>query len=254
MFFILSKVLDFLLLPLIWVILIFLYALFCKKPPRKKKTYIAGLLLLLFFSNGFIVNEAFLAWEDEPVQISELKNYETAIVLTGVASNRKGITDRVFFGKGADRVLHTVQLYKAGKIRRILISGGSGALVGEKIAEAGQLRKVFMYCGVPDTSIILEDRSRNTAESARYSKKLIDSLKLSGEFLLVTSAFHIPRSMGCFTKAGIEVKAYPVDFYSQDRDLDLETILLPSENALGKWAILLHEIVGYVVYKVMGYS
>lgn len=254
MFFILSKVLDFLLSPLIWVILIFVYAFFCKKPSRKKRAFLAGMALLLFFSNNFIVNEAFLVWEGEPMAINELKNYETAIVLTGVTSNRKGSKDRVYFGKGADRLLHTVQLYKAGKIKRILISGGSGAVIGEKIPEAGELKKVFIYCGVPQASIILEDRSRNTAESARYSKKLTDSLDLGKEFLLITSAFHIPRSMGCFKKAGLNVKAYPVDFYSQDRNLNPAALLLPSEHALGKWSILIHEICGYVIYKIMGYS
>ncbi|MDP3467548.1 MAG: YdcF family protein [Daejeonella sp.] len=254
MFFILSKTLDFLLSPLLWVILIFFSVFFCKKPSAKKKVFLTGIILLLFFSNSFIVNEAFLAWEDKPIQLSGLKKYETAIVLTGVASNRKGITDRVFFGKGADRVLHTVQLYKSGKIQRILISGGSGAVLGVKIAEAGELRKVFLYCGVPDSSIILEEKSRNTTESARFSKKVIDSLKLGKDFLLVTSSFHIPRSIGCFTKAGISVIAYPVDFYSRDRNLDLETILLPSESAIGQWAILMHEIVGYLFYKLMGYS
>lgn len=239
--------------PLLWVILIFFYAFFCKKPSVKKKVFLTGIIVLLFFSNSFIVNEAFLAWEDKPIQISGLKKYETAIVLTGVASNRKGITDRVFFGKGADRVLHTVQLYKLGKIKKILISGGSSVFFGKSIPEARQLKKVFLYCGVSEGDIILEDRSRNTTESSHYSRKLIDSLNLGKDFLLITSAFHIPRSVGCFEKAGLNVQAYPVDFYSRDRDLDIQTKLLPSEDYLSRWAILIHEIMGYIVYKLMGY-
>ncbi len=254
MFFILSKVLDFLLSPLIWIILILLYAFFTKKPVRKKKAFLTGLILLLFFSNNFIVNEAFLAWEGEPLPMGQLKNYETAIVLTGVASTRKGSRDRVYFGKGADRLLHTVQLYKAGKIKKILISGGSGSLIGERIPEAGQLKKVFIYCGVPDEAIILEDKSNNTVESARYSRKIIESIGPGKEYLLITSAFHIPRAMGCFEKAGLNVRAYPVDYYSNDRNFKLGTLLLPSEHALDEWSTLIHEIAGYVVYKVMGYS
>ncbi len=254
MFFILSKVLDFLLSPLIWVILIFVYAWFAKDLLRKRKAILSGLLLLLFFSNNFIINEALLLWEGQPAAISSLPDYETAIVLTGVTSNRIGSTDRVYFGKGADRLLHTVQLYKAGKIKRILISGGSGALIGEKIPEAGQLKKVFIYCGVSGEDIILEDKSNNTVESARYSKRLTDSLGSGKEFLLITSAFHIPRAMGCFTKAGINVQAYPVDYYSVDRNFEPDNLLVPSEEALDKWSILIHELAGYVVYKLMGYS
>ena len=181
MFFILSKVLIFLLSPLLWVILIFIIGFFYKNPLRKKKIFMIGLGMLLLFSNDFIINEAFIAWESKPVQISRLKKYEIAIVLTGVAGNRKGITDRVFFGKGVDRVLHTVQLYKLGKIKKILISGGSSVVIGKSIPEARQLKEVFLYCGVSERDIILEDRSRNTTESSHYSRKLIDSLNLGRE-------------------------------------------------------------------------
>ncbi|MGB4399127.1 MAG: YdcF family protein, partial [Daejeonella sp.] len=110
--------------------------------------------------------------------------------------------DRVFFGKGADRVVHAIQLYKAGKIKRIIISGGSGALVGKKVPEAEHLKKVFLFSGVPDSVLYIESESRNTVENARFSKRLIDSLQLQPKFLLVTSAFHMPRAMGCFQKAG----------------------------------------------------
>lgn len=251
MFFILSKVLDFLLSPLIWIILILLYAFFSRNAGIKKKFFLAGLLLLLFFSNNFIVNEALLAWEGKPMSISELKNYDTAIVLIGITSNHKGINDRVFFNKGADRLLHAVQLYNAGKIKKILVSGGSGAIMGEQISEAGQLKKVFIYCGVPEAAIIIEDKSNNTVENARFSKRIIDSLYPSGEeFLLITSAFHIPRAEGCFKKAGIRVDTYPVDFYSNER----AGSLIPSGYALHKWSILIHELSGYIIYKIMGYS
>lgn len=257
MFFILSKTLDFLLSPLIWVLAILLYAFICKRPAStKRKIYLTGLILLLFFTNSFIVNEAFLAWEGKPVSLNEVKNYEIGIVLTGVASNRTGVSDRVFFGKGADRVLHTVQLYKSGKIKRILISGGSSTVLAKTIPEAGQLKKVFMYCGVPEKDILIENSSRNTNESAWYSKRLIDSLNINNdeELLLITSAFHIPRSLGCFSKAGVNVKSYSVDFYSRDRDFELEGLLLPSEYALEQWSVLIHELCGYLMYRVMGYS
>lgn len=254
MFFILSKLLDFLLSPLLWVFLLLLYALLSKTPSGRKRGLFAGLLLLFFFSNSIIANKVFHIWEGDPVSLSTLKNYNTAIVLTGVANYRKGHEDRVFFSKGADRVIHTIQLYKLGRVKKILISGGSGALTGDKIAEADQLRSVFLFCGVPDSDIILENQSRNTTESSRYTKSLIDSLGINGEFLLVTSAFHMPRSIGCFEKAGLKVGAYPVDFYSNDIELDFEDLIIPSEDAISKWTLLIHEILGYWIYKLMGYS
>jgi uncharacterized SAM-binding protein YcdF (DUF218 family) len=209
--------------------------------------------MLLFFSNEFIVNEFLLLWEKNPVPVSQIENYETAIVLTGVTNTRKEALDRVYFQKGADRVLHTVQLYKAGKIKKILISGGTVTLEGRKEAEADQLKKVFLYCGVPKTDLIIENLSRNTNENSTKTKKLIDSLQLNGKFLLVTSAFHMRRAEACFKKAGISADIFPVDYYTRDRGISFDQIFIPSEGAFAKWSILIHEILGYITYKLVGY-
>uniref|UniRef100_UPI0039831102 hypothetical protein n=1 Tax=Daejeonella sp. TaxID=2805397 RepID=UPI0039831102 len=123
MFFFFSKTLDYFLSPLIWVILLFLLCIFIKRPIFKKRLFYTALFILIIFSNPFLASEAFRAWEGEPIPMASISNYETAIVLTGVASSRDSAPDRVFFGKGADRVVHTVQLFKAGKIKKIIISG-----------------------------------------------------------------------------------------------------------------------------------
>ena len=251
MFFILSKVLDFLLSPLIWVIIIFLISILLKNHTLRKRFFYAGFIILIVFSNPFLINEAFLAWERKPVTIN--KKYDAAIVLTGFAGVRKSVPGRVFFGRGADRLLHTVELYKAGKIQKIIISGGSGSLMNRRISEASQVRKAFLYCGVPDSAIISEGRSSNTVENARLTEKLIDSLKLKGNFLLITSAFHMRRAEGCFTKAGIQFDSYPVAVYSRDMGYTPVNLFIPSEEALEKWAVLIHEIAGYLVYWTMGY-
>jgi len=258
MFFILSKTLLYLLMPMIWILAILLYAIFIRNQKRRKKSIIICLLMLFFFGNILIVNQAMLLWEKDPVPIASLGTYNTAIVLTGIADHRRG-NDRAYFSKGADRLLHTVQLYKAGKVRKILISGGSGVLIGEKLPEAEMLKGVFIYCGVNEADIILENKSRNTHESAQFTKKLVDSLGIKGNYLLVTSAFHMRRAQGCFTKAGLTTDIFPVDFYSSKReDSNREDfnpmVLIPTEGAMVNWTLLIHEITGYVVYKVMGYS
>ena len=252
MFFILSKVLDFLLSPLIWIVLLFILSILLNSPRLKKRFFYAGFLILIVFSNPFLASEAFRAWEGKPIPMFSIPNYETAIVLSGVASTREVAPDRVFFNKGADRVLHAVQLYKAGKIKRILISGGSGALVGRKISEAGQLKKVFIFSGVPDSAIFVEDRSRNTRENALYSKQLTNKIHFNSKSLLITSAFHMPRSLGCFRKAGMAVDGYGVDYYTADRSFDFGDVV-PDPHAMNLWGVLIHELAGYGVYKIMGY-
>jgi len=252
MFFILSKILLYLLIPMIWIVAILLYAIFTKNQKRRKKSIVICMLIIFLFGNSFIVNEAMFLWEKDPVPIATLRTYDTAIVLAGIADQRRS-TDRVYFGKGADRLLHTVQLYKAGKVRKVLISGGSGELLGGK-SEAVMLKSVFIYCGVSESDIILESTSRNTHESALFTKKIVDSLGMKGNFLLVTSAFHMRRAQGCFTRAGLKTDIFPVDFYSVRWGAFDPADMIPTEGAMSGSSLLLHEITGYLVYKVMGYS
>ncbi|MEJ7692832.1 YdcF family protein [Daejeonella sp.] len=250
MFFILSNVLDFLLSPLVWIIILFLAGFIVKQPVLKKRFIYSGIFLLFIFSNPFLAGEAFRAWEGEPKPLSSVGYYDTGIVLTGVAFSRSSAPDRVFFSKGADRVLHAVQLYKIGKIKKILITGGSGSLTKQNKSESSRLKEVMLFCGVPDSVITIEEKSRNTRESARYTKELTE--QNGSKFLLITSAFHIPRSLGCFRKVGMDVEGYGVDYYTGDRSVDFDS-LVPDGNAMHIWEILIHELAGYGIYKLMGY-
>jgi uncharacterized SAM-binding protein YcdF (DUF218 family) len=252
MFFILSKILIYILMPSLWILVILLYAFFTKSQKRRKRSILICLLLFFVLGNGFLLNKCMLLWEKEPLSIASLPVYDTGIVLTGITDSRRKPHDRVYFTRGADRLLHTVQLHKMGKIKKILISGGSGLLVGEKVSEAGDLKKAFLYCGVPEKDILIEDKSRNTRESSVLSKRMVDSLNIKGNFLLITSAFHMRRSEGCFEKAGFKITGFPVDFYTNTNPPAL-TDLIPSTEALGGWSLLIHEITGYLTYKIMGY-
>lgn len=252
MFFFLSKTLDYALLPMLWVTIVLLYAVFTKSQTRRKNSLIASLVLLFFFGNGFIINEMIYSWQKEPVVISEMPQYQTAIILCGIVLyDENGLKDRVRISVGADRILHPVQLYKMGKVKKILISGGSGTLVGDKSSEAVKLKSVLMYSGVPAKDIILEGASRNTHESSVMTKKLVDSLGLKGNFLLVTSALHMRRAHDCFTKAGLKTDPFTVD-YSPHGEFFFEQ-MIPTEMPMLGWTSLIREMVGYVAYKVMGY-
>ncbi|HET9054721.1 MAG TPA: YdcF family protein, partial [Cyclobacteriaceae bacterium] len=130
MFFVLSKVLNFLTNPLIFVFGFLAAAAQMKKDHLKKRFFWISFFLLLFFSNDFIANEAMLAWEVKATPYASINNvYDWGIVLTGVTANDREPADRVYFNHGADRVTHTVQLYKKGIIKKILVTGGSGRLL-----------------------------------------------------------------------------------------------------------------------------
>src|SRR5579885_1792461 len=149
MFFLLSKVLSFLVMPLTIISGLFIGAALVKAAERKRQLFLAALALLIFFSNDFIVNEVMMLWEVPVTAMKDLrKNYEVGIVLTGVTMHDVGPNDRVYFACGADRVTHTLQLYKMGKLKKILVSGGSGRLDAPEAKEAFEVASAFRLMGV----------------------------------------------------------------------------------------------------------
>lgn len=253
MFFFLSKILYYFIMPFTIVCGVFVYALITKNQRRKKWSFIAAVFMLLFFSNDFIANEVMRAWEIEARPIASLKKYHLGIVLTGTTMNHFP-DDRVYFAKGADRVVHTIQLYKSGLLDKILISGGSGRLMGESEPEANKFRKVMLLMGVPDSVIMIENETRNTAESAQEVKKILAEQGFQGsDCLLITSAFHMRRSVACYRKAGVDVDTFPADFYTTPRNYHIDTFIIPKIESIVIWHKLVKEWVGMVAYKIAGY-
>ena len=253
MFFILSKILYVLVAPLTWIVLALLIALFSKKVRRKRIALIVTASLLLLFTNPFLSNEAWLLWEHPPKSIASLPTYDAAIIFTGLTNQDKTPHDRIYTNKGADRVLHTVQLYKLGKCNKIIVSGGMGSLRDKFETEATSLKRILLNAGVPDSAILLEERARNTHENAKFTKELLMLHPELKKVLLVTSAFHMRRSDGCMKKAGVVADTFPADFYTTDRLWTFDRLIVPNEWNLYMWQKLLHEITGYVTYKLMGY-
>ena len=196
MFFFLSKTLNYFVQPLVIITALFLASALLRAGKWKRRTFITGLCLLLFFSNDFIANEAMRAWEPAATPYESMVNtYDWGIVLTGVTISDREPRDRVYFSKGAERVTHAVQLYKLGKIRRILVTGGSGRLLDIGEREAEDFKAAMIMMGVPAHDIIVESNSRNTRESALEVARILARLNQDPSgCLLITSAFHIPRS------------------------------------------------------------
>lgn len=130
---------------------------------------------------------------------------------------------------------------------RLVFSGGSGALLAPEMTEAPVARALFAELGLDTGRILFEGASRDTWENAVLSQVL--ARPQPGErWLLVTSAFHMPRAIGAFRKAGWAVTAYPVD-YRVGRGFALDWGL-PGRDA----ALALHEWLGLLAYRLMGRS
>ncbi len=225
-----------------------------RNPQWKKRLFYVALISLAFFSNDFLANEVMRLWEVKATSYASMRPHEMGIVLTGATIPFIEPNDRVYFTRGADRVTHTVQLYKLGLIKKILISGGSGRLGGEGEPEADKFKAAMVLMGVPDSSIILENETRNTAESAIEVKKLLDSLNIEAkDCLLITSAFHMRRSLACYRHQGVALEPFTTDFFTHPRVFHLDTLIIPKLEAMNIWTKLIKEWVGFVAYKMAGY-
>jgi uncharacterized SAM-binding protein YcdF (DUF218 family) len=256
MFFILSKTIHYLTMPFVLICLLFLLSVLIRNTRWKKRFFWLGFGFLFFFSNEFILNEVLRRWEIKPTPLTEIRqSYEWAIVLTGVTQFAEDKPDdRVYFQKGADRVTHTVQLYKLGLVKNILISGGSGRLIEVGHVEAEEIRQAMLMMGVPDSVMIVEPDSKNTHESAVAVAKILKERTIEpSQTVLITSAFHLRRSLACFKKEGIPMQGFSVDFYSHPTYFTPDVLLIPDVYAIFKWHRMIREWVGIAAYWSVGY-
>lgn len=259
MFYFLSKVLFYVLMPLSITLLIFVWAMLTKNIKRKNKLLKIGIIMVFVFGNDFLVNEGFLLWEITPTSPESItETYDVGIILTGgMISNKEGTPQEIFVDKTADRFIQPLRLYKQGKIKKILITGGNTDLtiirndVSDENLKTAQLLEEL---GVKKSDIILETKARNTRENAIYTAEILQkNPQLGTKYLLFTSAFHQRRSIGCFEKAGLTVTPFSTAFRSKARTVTFSSLVIPSEAGLNDGYLLVHEILGYCVYKVLGY-
>ena len=256
MFFILSKVLLFMIKPITWVTGLLLYSWLAKK--RKRWSVAAALVLLLVFSNPFLFNMAVRAWEKKTLTADQIEQpYDIGILLGGFSAVRTlPAHDRFNFSDRANRFTNALELYKSGKIKKILITGGSGQfmLSGEP-REAPHTKAFLLKIGIPESDIIIESQSRNTYENAAYTQQLLKERGLQDQrLLLITSAWHMPRAIRCFEAVELEVTPFSVDFLSEELQAVPDKVFLPNARAFYLWELILKEWVGIVAYRIRGYG
>jgi uncharacterized SAM-binding protein YcdF (DUF218 family) len=252
MFFIISKLLTFLISPLVWIVVLLLVAVFSKFPERKKRSLKWALIITLLFSNPFLFNECSRQWEIPATRFEDLKTYEVGIVLGGMSVYDPGL-DRAQFFRGVDRLIQAVELYRRGVIKKILFTGGSGRLLHPEMKEGNYINRYLLYMGVRKKDILIESESKNTRENALFTKQLLHDQNLKGNLLLITSAIHMRRSLGCFNKAGVITEPYSTDRYAGARKYELDHLFIPEPSILYDWTTLLHEVVGFITYRIAGY-
>ncbi len=247
MFFFLSKVLYYLVMPLTWVILLIIVSFFVKRKKFRKSLQILGFTLFLFISNPFLSNLIQRQWEVKPSHLTG--KIKTAVVLSGMINYEIDIPNQIQLNQHADRIIETIRLYHKGMIEEIIISGGSGSILFPENVESETLKVIAMDLGVKESDIRIDTQSNNTYENAIFTKAL---LRPDEQILLITSSSHMRRAVACFRKQQINFVSYPVDYRAQGIRFTPEQFI-PSPTAITTWHSIVKEWIGFVVYKLMGH-
>ncbi|MDO9512380.1 MAG: YdcF family protein [Bacteroidales bacterium] len=250
MFFALSKFLGVFLSPLVWVLILATLAL---RKKSRKLYIILSILVLYLFSNGFLVTEAYRAWESPMVKLRKGVVFDACIVPGGWMVTHSTDYDRMIFRNSTDRLLQAVLLYKQGVCRKIVLSGGSGSLTDPGYEESSYLQRYLVGIGIPEKDILVESTSRNTHENAVNCLQLLGSESPQKRYLLVTSADHMPRAYKSFRQVGLNVTPYPVEKWAGDRRYYYGAVFFPKPDNLMRWNSLIHEITGYWIYYLRGW-
>ncbi len=224
-------------------------------PWRRVRT-LAGWILALAIGTATVITIVPVgAWLLAPLEnrfpsLAEPPPRVDGIVLLAGALNLQRAVDRggTPLGSYAERVTVFVELANRYPDAKLVFSGGSGLLLDQVHREADYISVLLEKLGVPPSRVLYERDSRNTHENALYASALAQPQR--GEvWLLVTSAFHMPRSVGAFRQAGWPVTAYPVNYITGPRDS--WRLNFNFAGGLGRVSVALREWTGLMAYRWM---
>jgi uncharacterized SAM-binding protein YcdF (DUF218 family) len=267
LFFITSKIVQFLIEPLNLIFLATLLAWFfliIRKPALTNR--LLALAVIGFLGVGYMpIPESLIRILENAVPKPSIQNlnpdqFAGIIILGGAIEGEDIAVDRgeISLKSSAERVTKGLELIRKYPDKPFIFSGFSGRVNPRGISEADAFKQLIQEQGLGDitnATAFYENQSRNTYENAVYSKKIIDAIyppspgQQLKPWLLVTSASHMYRSVKIFEKQGIPVIAVLVDYQTantlQWREFDL------TEGAF-LWNKLLHEYIGIAAYQLTG--
>ncbi len=255
MFFVLSKVVWFLLSPVNLAILLALLAALLAFTRWARAARWLGVVALSFLAlMAFSPLPRLVMWPLEnrfPQQPAETGPVTGIVILGGAIGVARG---DVVLTSAAARMTKAVELARLHPQAKIVFTGGAANLISPVTkTESDGASVLFEGLGLPRERILLEDQSRNTWENALFTKRLVDP-KPGERWLLVTSAWHMPRAMGVFRKVGFAVDAFPVDYLTEEQASEFVRVsgraprgLMIADDGFKEW-------VGLVAYRLTGYS
>lgn len=253
--FLASKLLAVLIEPLFWVLLLLVAGvLLGRHRARLGRMLSASALLALLVSSWTSGPEALLrtleSRYDRPAE-QELPHFAGIVVLGGALSSPElwEAHPQVGLNEQAERMTEAVALMRSHPNLRLLFTGGNAKISGEGVSEALRAKVFFDAMGVDPARVGYESESRNSYENALLTASM-PGVDKTQRWLLLTSAFHLPRAMGVFTHAGWNVTPWPVDYRTTAHDSWFDFSLHDGPQL---WQLALHEWLGYAAYRMAGW-
>lgn len=257
MLFYFSKGLWFLLQPSSLIALMLTAGLLLRAPRffRTSRALLwSGTLALAVFGLSPIGGVLILPLEERfsrPDPAASQTRIDGIIVLGGLEDSRVGSLRGVMaLNEAGERLVEAVVLAERFPDAKLIFTGGSAELFNSKLPEALAVADYFKALGIARERLMLETKSRNTHENAAFTRAVVQP-KPGERWLLVTSAYHMPRAIGCFRKAGFPVIAYPVDYRTSGWDEIMQPFSSIPEG-LRRMDFVLKEYTGLVSYYLSG--
>jgi uncharacterized SAM-binding protein YcdF (DUF218 family) len=255
LFFFLSKTVGFLLLPtnlLIGIGFVGAILMFTRFASLGRKLVIAAVLLLVICGLSPLGNLMLYPLEQRFPPWDAARGAPDGIIVLGasIEADLSTAHGTPVVRSSPDRLIAAAALAHRYPNARIVFSGGSSKLISNDAREADFAGPIFESLGIDKSRLIMERHSRNTQENAAFSKALL-APKDGERWLLVTSAFHMPRSVGLFRKVGFAVEPYPVDWRVGGRS-DVLSFSNVAIDGLGRTDVAIREWIGLIAYRATG--
>ncbi len=213
----------------------------------------AASIIILVAGNGAVAAWVYRGLESQypPVAVEDLPSADVIVVLGGGLGIP--LPPRIYadLNSASDRLLHASRLYRAGRARHVIVSGGNvfpqEGLAGESVYAA----QLLTEWGVPEQAIIIEKESRNTVENAALTKRILKQRSWDS-VLLVTSAAHMPRAVQAFERAGVPVFPAAIDYVAVNADRPEILDWVPNVGSMYIITLALKEYLGRLWYQVRG--
>lgn len=257
------KLAKFVIYPLSWIVLAVGFAFattFLQVTPRRtvwlRRWTLSTVFLVLLTATPLLSNSymAILEGRYPPFRPESSMRFDTIVVLAGGILPKGSLrpVDELM-DASRQRTVCGATYWRAGLAPRILLSGGDATVRRTGLLESHEMKRWAIELGVPESAILLEDRSRTTYENAIHTRTLLGDSRV----LLVTDAYHMPRAMEFFIKQGFSVTPAPCGYKArhtlmQEWEQFSLFDLLPNSKALSMTTDAIEEVVGIFFYRLVG--